>query len=137
MADDAQPTLRVAAHCRRCGGWLLSPPSVAQGIGPTCAVRERAELLAAAARRLGFVPDRVADAPPVAVARLAEQLDVDASMIRSYGKRAQTRTEHVRLVAQYLRWRPAGAMELKATAHRMVGVGAGRSVLGRCPVAQG
>nr|WP_239003568.1 DUF4158 domain-containing protein [Nocardia panacis] len=27
---------------------------------------------------LGFVPDRVADAPPVAVARLADQLQVDA-----------------------------------------------------------
>lgn len=62
---------------------------------------------------LGFVPDRVADAPPVAVARLAEQLNVDASLIRSYGKRAQTRTEHLRLAAQFLGWRPAGSMELK------------------------
>ncbi|MFQ6396582.1 DUF4158 domain-containing protein [Nocardia sp. KC 131] len=62
---------------------------------------------------LGFVPDRVADAPPVAVARLADQLEVDASIIRSYGKRAQTRTEHLRLVAQYLGWRPTSAMELK------------------------
>ncbi|MFD3508548.1 Tn3 family transposase [Nocardia sp. NPDC058666] len=62
---------------------------------------------------LGFVPDRVADAPPVAVARLADQLEVDASMIRSYGKRAQTRTEHLRLVAQYLGWRLASAAELK------------------------
>ncbi len=62
---------------------------------------------------LGFVPDRVADAPPVAVARLAEQLKVDASLIRSYGKRAQTRTEHLRLVAQFLGWRPPGSMELK------------------------
>lgn len=57
---------------------------------------------------LGFVPDRVADAPPVAVAWLAEQLNVDASLIRSYGKRAQTRTDHLRLVAQFLGWRPAG-----------------------------
>ncbi len=54
---------------------------------------------------LGFVPDRVASAPPVAVARLAEQLKVDADQIRSYGRRAQTRTEHLRLVAQYLSWR--------------------------------
>lgn len=61
----------------------------------------------------GFVPDRVADAPAVAVARLAEQLKVDASLIRSYGKRAQTRTEHLRLVAQFLGWRAAGSMELK------------------------
>ncbi|MFE7745684.1 DUF6011 domain-containing protein [Nocardia sp. NPDC057455] len=35
--------MRLVAHCRRCHGWLLSPQSVAQGIGPTCAVRERAE----------------------------------------------------------------------------------------------
>ncbi|GAA5050107.1 Tn3 family transposase [Nocardia callitridis] len=62
---------------------------------------------------LGFVPDKVAAAPPVAVARLADQLKVDASQIRSYGRRAQTRTTHLRLVAQYLSWRPAGAMELK------------------------
>lgn len=34
-------------------------------------------------------------------------------MIRSYGKRARTRTEHVRLAAQYLGWRPASVMELK------------------------
>lgn len=62
---------------------------------------------------LGFVPDRVASAPAVAVARLADQLKVAAAELRSYGKRAQTRTEHLRLVAQYLGWRPAGAMELK------------------------
>jgi hypothetical protein len=62
---------------------------------------------------LGFVPDKVAAAPPVVVERLADQLKVDASLIRSYGKRAQTRTEHLRLAAQYLGWRPAGAMELK------------------------
>ncbi|MFE7745128.1 DUF6011 domain-containing protein [Nocardia sp. NPDC057455] len=46
-----QPTVRVVVHCRRCGGWLLSPESVAQGIGPTCAIRERAEHRAAAARQ--------------------------------------------------------------------------------------
>ncbi len=62
---------------------------------------------------LGFVPDRVVTAPPVAVARLAEQLRVDGTEIRSYGRRAQTRTDHLRLVAQYLGWRQAGALELK------------------------
>jgi TnpA family transposase len=62
---------------------------------------------------LGFVPDKVSAAPPVAVARLAGQLDVDAAEIRSYGRRAQTRSDHVRLAAQYLGWRPGGAMELK------------------------
>jgi hypothetical protein len=49
MADvDDQPALRLVAHCRRCHGWLVSPESVAHGIGPTCAARERAELLATA-----------------------------------------------------------------------------------------
>jgi hypothetical protein len=62
---------------------------------------------------LEFVPDKVSSAPPVVVARLAGQLKVDAAQIRSYGKRTQTRTEHLRLVAQYLGWRSAGVMELK------------------------
>ncbi len=62
---------------------------------------------------LGFVPDRVVTAPPVAVARLAEQLRLDGTEIRSYGRRAQTRTDHLRLVAQYLGWRAAGALELE------------------------
>jgi len=62
---------------------------------------------------LGFVPDRLVTAPPVAVARLAQQLGVDPVEIGSYGRRAKTWTEHVRLVARYLGWRTAGAMELK------------------------
>jgi hypothetical protein len=53
-------------------------------------------------RWLGFVPDKVSAAPPVAVARLADQLGVDPDALRSYGRRAKTRTEHLRLVAQYL-----------------------------------
>ncbi|WP_369027761.1 DUF6011 domain-containing protein [Nocardia farcinica] len=48
VTDDG-PTVRLVAHCRRCHGWLLSPESVAQGIGPTCAIRERAEQRAAEA----------------------------------------------------------------------------------------
>ncbi|MFD7843355.1 DUF4158 domain-containing protein [Nocardia sp. NPDC059764] len=60
---------------------------------------------------LGFVPDKVAAAPNVVVARLADQLKVDASQIRSYGRRAQTRTKHLKLVGQYLSWRSAGAMD--------------------------
>jgi hypothetical protein len=62
---------------------------------------------------LGFVPDRVVTAPPVAVARLADQLRVDGTEIGSYGRRAQTRTDHLRLVAQYLGWRAAGVLEVK------------------------
>ncbi|MFI2233768.1 DUF6011 domain-containing protein [Nocardia testacea] len=49
VAED-RPTVKLVAHCRRCRGWLLSPRSVAEGIGPTCAAREQGER--AAPRRL-------------------------------------------------------------------------------------
>ena len=95
--------------------FTLTPADLAfvapQGRGP--AVRLGLAVALCTLPWLGFVPDKVPSAPPVAVARLADQLNVDAVQLRSYGKRAQTRTEHVRLVAQYLGWRPAGSMELK------------------------
>ncbi|MGH3693881.1 MAG: DUF4158 domain-containing protein [Pseudonocardiaceae bacterium] len=34
---------------------------------------------------LGFVPDEVAAAPPVAVARLAKQLGLDPAVLEGYG----------------------------------------------------
>jgi hypothetical protein len=38
MAEtDEQPKVWLVVHCRRCHGWLMSPDSVAQRIGPTCA----------------------------------------------------------------------------------------------------
>jgi Domain of unknown function (DUF4158) len=55
---------------------------------------------------LGFVPDDVGAAPAVAVARLAGQLEVDPGVLRHYGRRSKTRTDHLRLVA---RPRVAGA----------------------------
>src|SRR5712692_174671 len=42
---------------------------------------------------LGFVPDDVSVAPPVAVARLAERLGVDPAELAGYGGRDQTRTD--------------------------------------------
>ena len=62
---------------------------------------------------LGFVPDDVAVAPPMAVARLADQLGVDPGVLRFYGRRAKTRTEHLRLVAQYRGWRLPADLEFK------------------------
>ena len=62
---------------------------------------------------LGFVPDDVASAPPAAVARLAEQLQVPMDELRLYGEREQTRTDHLRSVARYLGWRLAGPLELR------------------------
>ncbi|WP_433501788.1 Tn3 family transposase (plasmid) [Sphaerimonospora sp. CA-214678] len=64
---------------------------------------------------LGFVPDEVRSAPRVAVARLAERLDVDPGVLEEYGQREQTRSDHLRLVAGYLGWKnaPAGSMAIK------------------------
>ncbi len=62
---------------------------------------------------LGFVPDEVAAAPRAAVVRLAERLHVDPDHIRSYGKRANTRTGHLRSVARYLGWRMPTPLDLK------------------------
>jgi hypothetical protein len=58
---------------------------------------------------LGFVPDEVRAAPPVAVARLAERLGLDAGALEGYGRREQTRSDHLRLVAGYLGWKNAAA----------------------------
>lgn len=45
---------------------------------------------------LGFVPDDVASAPPAAVARLSERLQIPVGELRFYGTRKQTRTDHLR-----------------------------------------
>lgn len=54
---------------------------------------------------LGFVPDDVTAAPEQAVARLADQLVMPVAELRDYGTRKQARTEHLHLVADYLKWR--------------------------------
>ncbi|MFI2229785.1 DUF6011 domain-containing protein [Nocardia testacea] len=46
--------MKLVAHCRRCHRRLLSPRSIAEGIGPTCAIRERAEERAAVAGELAL-----------------------------------------------------------------------------------
>jgi TnpA family transposase len=67
---------------------------------------------------LGFVPDDVASAPQAAVARLAEQLGVDPGALGGYGKRAQTRSDHLKLVTRYLKWKtaPDGSRAMKELA---------------------
>lgn len=62
---------------------------------------------------LGFVSDAVTAAPRAAVTRLAEQLRVDPDEIDSYGRRAKTRTYHLRLAAKYLSWRVPTMVELE------------------------
>jgi hypothetical protein len=65
------------------------------------------------AAALGFVPDEVTSAPAVAVARLSERLQIPLDELRLYGERDQTRTDQLRSVARYLRWRQASALELE------------------------
>jgi hypothetical protein len=60
---------------------------------------------------LGFVPDDVVAVPVAAATRLAGQLGVAREVLEGYGARAQSRTEHLRLVATRLGWRTAGATE--------------------------
>jgi hypothetical protein len=64
---------------------------------------------------LGFVPDDVSAAPPAAVARVAERLGVTPAALRLYGKRDQTRSDHLGQVAKYLEWQtaPAGSQAMK------------------------
>ncbi|RSM93674.1 hypothetical protein DMB42_52410 [Nonomuraea sp. WAC 01424] len=64
---------------------------------------------------LGFVPDDVASAPSAAVARVAERLVAAAAALRLYGKREQTRSDHLRLIAKYMEWQtaPAGSQAMK------------------------
>lgn len=62
---------------------------------------------------LGFVPDDVRAAPPVAVARLAAQLQIDPLVLRAYGRREKTRQDHLRLAAQFLGLRTPAALEFK------------------------
>ena len=71
---------------------------------------------------LGFVPDEVNSAPPVAVARLAERLGADPKVLEEYGGREQTRTDHLGSVTRYLGWKQAspGSTEFKELAHLLL-----------------
>jgi len=62
---------------------------------------------------LGFVPDEVTAAPRVAVDRLAVRLGVPVDELQGYGRREQTRTDHLREVLAYLGWRIADMLALK------------------------
>jgi hypothetical protein len=72
---------------------------------------------------LGFVPDEVGSAPPVAVARLAERLGVDAGVLEEYGRRVQTRTDHLRSVVKYLGWKLVGRLPAEHPGGGAEGVG--------------
>jgi TnpA family transposase len=63
-------------------------------------------------RFLGFCPDDLRAAPDAVVTFVAEQLDVAPSELARYGRRGQTRTEHLRQIRRYLRFRKATANDL-------------------------
>jgi hypothetical protein len=56
---------------------------------------------------LGFVPDEVSSAPPVAVAGLAEPLGLEPEGPEGYRRRSHTRSDHLLPVAKYLGWKSA------------------------------
>jgi hypothetical protein len=62
---------------------------------------------------LGFVPDEVSSVPRAAVDRLGERLRVVPEVLAGYAVRDQTRTDHLREIAQYSRWRAMDELEWK------------------------
>ena len=63
-------------------------------------------------RFLGFCPDDLSTAPEAVVAFVAKQIDVPPGELARYGRRGQTRTEHLRQIRRYLRFRKATASDL-------------------------
>jgi len=60
-----------------------------------------------ALRFMGFVPDALNSAPSVAVAFVAQQLRVKPEVFADYGRRTQTRQEHLQVVQAHLGYRRA------------------------------
>lgn len=58
-------------------------------------------------RWLGFIPQELLCAPERALGYLAEQVDLDADAVFSYGDSQRTRSEHARLAQRIARFRPA------------------------------
>jgi hypothetical protein len=74
---------------------------------------------------LGFVPDDVPSVPAAAVARLSERLGIAMGELRGYGTREQTRTDHLRELAQYAGWRTMDEFGVEAAAGVLVRAGDG------------
>ncbi|MGH3568800.1 MAG: DUF4158 domain-containing protein [Pseudonocardia sp.] len=60
------------------------------------------------------MPDEVTAAPAVAVQRLAARLGIAEAALAGYGRREQTRTDHLRVVMAYRGWRSAEELSLKS-----------------------
>ena len=64
-----------------------------------------------ALRHLGFVPENLTEAPPAVVEFLAAQLSAAPELLKAYGSRVQTRTDHLREIEAYLGFHRATAAE--------------------------
>ena len=63
-------------------------------------------------RFLGFCPDDLSTVPEEVVAYVARQVDAAPGELARYGRRGQTRTEHLRQIRCYLGFRKATAGDL-------------------------
>jgi TnpA family transposase len=73
-----------------------------------------------ALRYLGFAPDDLSTAPAGVIRHVAEQLDVPFEGVSDYGKRPQTRTDHLRVIVRYLGFRRATPRKLEALGRWLV-----------------
>lgn len=71
-------------------------------------------------RYLGFCPDDLQHPPPEAIEYLARQLSIPVADLAAYGKRAQTRTDHLQQIQSYLGFRAATAVDLEHVATWLV-----------------
>ena len=67
-----------------------------------------------ALRYMGFSPDNLNTAPSEVVEYVAEQLEMDAQMLKDYGIRIATRTTHLQQVQSYLGFHKATEQDIQA-----------------------
>ena len=63
-------------------------------------------------RYLGFLPDKLLEAPVSIINYLAEQLQVNRHSLSLYGKREKTRTDQMLEICSYLGWRKSTPMDV-------------------------
>jgi hypothetical protein len=71
-------------------------------------------------RFMGFVPDELTKTPPAVVEYLADQLSVDHDVLSEYPARAQTRTDHLLEIMEYLGIRKTSEEDIQEITFWMV-----------------
>jgi TnpA family transposase len=98
--------------------FTLSPSDLGQ-IPRTSATHNRLgfALQLGALRYLGFFPERIGDASGALIDYVARQLEIKSEILKNYGRRAQTRSDHARQIQKHLGFRrttPRDFHELEA-----------------------